>query len=168
MLQSVILAAFTLIILWWITRYIKKHCRQNDISGIYVTFTVQTITNDFLTFKSKHMAVVLSDTQFIEGQVQTVNKKGRPAPVEAGSIEYSSSNEAVATVTEDPNDETKFAIKAVGAGTTQINYSADADLGEGVVPISGFTDVEVTPAQATGFNVTFGEPQEQEATDPES
>lgn len=108
------------------------------------------------------MAVVLSDTQFIEGQVSTVNKKGKPAPIEAGSIEYSSSNESVATVTEDPNDETKFAIKAVGAGTTQINYSADADLGSGVVPISGFTDVEVTPAQATGFNVTFGEPKEQE------
>lgn len=138
--------------------------KKEDKSGIYVSFT---IPNSFITLKSKFMSVVLSDTQFIEGQVQTVNKKGRPAPIQTGSIEYSSSNEAVATVTEDPNDETKFAIKAVGAGTTQINYSADADLGEGVVPISGFTDVEVTPAQATGFNVTFGEPQEQEPTEPE-
>lgn len=107
------------------------------------------------------MAVIISDTQFIEGQVQTVNKKGKPAPVEAGTIAYSSSNEAVVTVTENPDDETKFTVTAVGAGTAQVNYSADADLGEGVVPISGFTDFEVTPAQATGFNVTFGEPQEQ-------
>ena len=113
------------------------------------------------------MAVVLSDTQFIEGQVSTVNKKGKPAPVQSGTIEYSSSNEAVVTVTESPDDETKFTVTAVGAGTAQVNYSADADLGDGVVPISGFTDFEVTPAQATGFNVTFGEPQEQAEPTPE-
>lgn len=108
------------------------------------------------------MAVVLSDTQFIDGQLAAVNKKGRPAPVQAGTVAYSSSNESVFTVTEDENDETKFKVVAVGAGTAQLNYSADADLGEGEVTITGFTDVEVTPAQATGFNVTFGEPQEQE------
>lgn len=132
--------------------------------GIYVSFTVQTINKDFITFKSQNMAVVLSDTQFIEGQVSTVNKKGKPAPIETGTIEYSSSNESVFTVTEDPEDETKFKVTAVGAGTAQLNYSADADLGEGVVTITGFTDFEVTPAQATGFNVNFGEPQEQPVT----
>lgn len=107
------------------------------------------------------MAVIITDTQFIEGQVQPVNKKGQPSQVEQGSVEYSSSNEAVFTVTEDADDETKFVVTAVGAGTGQLNYSADADLGEGVVTITGFTDIEITPAQATGFNVTFGEPQEQ-------
>lgn len=147
----------TSIAIYLFFQLLSCHQKSNDVSGIYVSFT----TKDFITFKSKHMAVIISDTQFIEGQVQTVNKKGKPAPVEAGTIAYSSSNEAVVTVTENPDDETKFTVTAVGAGTAQVNYSADADLGEGVVPISGFTDFEVTPAQATGFNVTFGEPQEQ-------
>lgn len=127
-----------------------------DLSGIYVTFEIQSFK-----FKSKFMAATLTDTEKLPGTLQTVNKKGQPTPVEDGTVDYSSSNEAVFTVTEDPNDETKFTVVGVGAGTAQLNYSADADRGEGVVTITGFTDITVTPAQATGFNVTFGTPEEQ-------
>ncbi len=129
---------------------------KKDLSGIVLTLSFnQTI------LKGKIMAATITDSQLIKGTLTTVNKKGQPASVQLGTIEYSSSNESVFTVTEDPDNENGFTVTAVGAGSGQLNYSADADLGEGVVTISGFTDIVVTPAQATGFNVTFGQPEEQ-------
>lgn len=152
LMTQILLVAIIIVLLLF---YIRRG-KQKDLSGIVLTlFFNQTI------IKGKIMAATITDTQFIEGTLETVNKKGQPAPVELGSIEYSSSNEAVFTVTENADDEKKFTVTAVGAGTGQLNYSADADLGEGVVTISGFTDIIVTPGQATGFNVTFGTPQEQ-------
>lgn len=147
-----VLFAVIICLLIYILRKDKK-----DLSGIVLTLFFNQIQ-----IKGKIMAATISDTQFISGTLSTVNKKGQPAPVQLDTIEYSSSNEAVFTVTEDPANENGFTVTAVGAGTGQLNYSADADLGDGVVTISGFTDITVTPAQATGFNVTFGTPQEQE------
>jgi len=109
------------------------------------------------------MSVTLSEVQFVEGQVTPVNRLGGPAKVEAGSVEYSSSDPLVATVEEDPNDETKFKVVAHSPGISQVDISADADLGDGVVTISGFVAVEVLPENATGFGVTFGAPQDQVA-----
>lgn len=130
--------------------------KEKDLSGIILTLIINQIQ-----IKGKIMAATITDTQFITGTLSTVNKKGQPAPVELGTIEYSSSNEAVFTVAEDATNENGFTVTAVGAGTAQLNYSADADLGEGLVSITGFTDITVTPAQATGFTVAFGEAQEQ-------
>lgn len=118
-------------------------------------------TNE-LKIKGEIMAISLTTTQFVEGVLQPVNRKGKPAKVQPGSIDYSSSDTSVFTVTEDPNDETKLVITAVGEGTGQLDYSADADLGDGVVTISGFTAVEVLPASAVGFGLTLSAPQEQE------
>jgi hypothetical protein len=118
-------------------------------------------TND-IKIKGDIMAISLTSTQFVEGVLQPVDRKGRPAKVQPGSIDYSSSDENVFTVTEDPNDETKLIITAVGEGTGQLDYSADADLGDGVVTISGFTAVEVLPASAVGFGLVVGTPQEQD------
>lgn len=149
-LIPLVLSAF---IVYWC----RRSCKQKP--KLIITFFFNSIK-----IKGEIMAVVLSDTQFVDGQLTPVNKKGKPAPVETGTVEYSSSNEAVFTVEEDASDETKFKVVAVGAGTAQLNYSADADLGQGVVPISGFTDIEVTAAQAVTFNVKFEEPKEQEET----
>ena len=114
-----------------------------------------------ITIKSKNMAVSLTTTQFVEGQVTPTDRKGNPASVEAGTVSYTSSDESIATVEEDPNDETKFKIVAKGIGVAQVDFSADADLGEGVKTIAGFVAVEVLPAEAVGFGVTLGTPQEQ-------
>lgn len=119
------------------------------------------LSNNDIKIKGKIMAISLTSTQFVEGVLQPVDRKGRPAKVQPGSVDYSSSDENVFTVTEDPNDETKLIITAVSEGTGQLDYSADADLGDGVVTISGFTAVEVLPASAVGFGITFGTPQEQ-------
>ena len=107
------------------------------------------------------MALTLTTTQLVEGTLQPVDAKGNPAPVEAGSILFSSSDESVFTIERDAENESKMTVIAVGIGVAQLNYSADADLGEGVTTISGFTAVEVIAAEAVGFGISFGEPQEQ-------
>lgn len=111
------------------------------------------------------MAVTLTTTQQVTGTLAPVDKKGNPAPVDEGSVEITSSDDSVFTVERDENDEKKFKLVAKGPGTAQLDYSADADMGDGVVEISGFTAVEVLPAQAVGFGIQFGEPEEQPETE---
>lgn len=112
--------------------------------------------------KGDIMAVSLTSTQFVEGTLQPVDSKGRPAQVDENSVEYTSSNPDVFVVEEDPNDQLKVRITAVGEGVAELRYSADADLDDGeTVTIEGFTAVEVLPAMAIGFGISFGQPQEQ-------
>lgn len=103
----------------------------------------------------------MTDSQQVVASVQPVTAKGKPAQVQSGSVEWSSSNPGVITVTEDPSNELSALIVAGAPGIAQVTFSADADLGEGVVPISGVADVEVTASAATGFDVKFGAPTEQ-------
>lgn len=111
--------------------------------------------------KGDIMAITLTTTQFVEGTLQPVDAKGRPAPVDEGTVEFSSSDENVFIVEEDPANELKLKITAIGEGVAELRYSADADLGDGVVTIEGFTAVEVLAAMATSFGIQFGIPQEQ-------
>lgn len=64
--------------------------------------------------------------------------------VEKGKCKYSSSNEKVATVAPDKADDRKATITGIGAGTAQINISADADLGQAEKKVTGFVNVEVS------------------------
>lgn len=134
--------------------YRKKYCKRQPL--------FITLFFDNLKIKSNIMAVSMTDTQFVTGQITPTNKKGNPAPVEAGSVKITSSNESVAVVTQDVADQTKFTVTGVAPGVAQIDVSADADLGEGITNITGFLAVEILPAQATGFGITTGTPQEQE------
>ena len=125
--------------------------------GLLMTFTVNNIN-----IKGEITLVSLRSTQYaVSGELEAVDRLGNPAPVEAGSVNFSSSDEGVFRI-ERLDNEKQVKVVAVGAGVAQLNYSADADLGDGVVTIEGFTGVEVLPAQAVGFSgLSFGEPQEQ-------
>lgn len=116
---------------------------------------------DNIKIKGKIMAVSITTTQQVTGTLQPVDAKGKPASVEAGSVSFSSSDVNVFIVEQDPSNELSLKVVAVGAGTAQLNYSADADLGEGLKTIEGFTAIEVLPAEAVGFGLSFGAPEEQ-------
>lgn len=111
------------------------------------------------------MAVTLTTTQQVSGQVKPVDRNGKPAQVQDGSVAYEVANaegeEPIILVEEDPNDETKFTVKALRPGVAQLKVSADADLGEGVETIETFAAVEVIPEKAVGFGVEFGTPEDQ-------
>lgn len=110
------------------------------------------------------MAVSLTTTQQVSGQVQPVDRHGNPAKVEPGSVQYEVTNQDVAVIEEDPADETKFVLKAKGVGVAELRVYADADLGEGVKAIETFAAVEVLPESAVGFGISFGTPEEQPTT----
>lgn len=111
------------------------------------------------------MAVTLTSTQFVEGTLQPVDSKGRPAQVDEGTVEFVSSDPNVFIAEEDPNDQLKVKITAISEGVAELRFSADADLDDGeTVTIEGFMAVEVVPAMAIGFGITFGVPQEQDGS----
>jgi hypothetical protein len=117
-----------------------------------------------IKIEGTNMALTMTSTQQATGQVQPVDIKGNPAQVEAGTVEYTIDDPSIAEVIEDPDDETKFTVRALGpVGVTQLTIRADADLGEGVKHIETFAAIEITPAGAVGFGVTFGTPTEQDA-----
>lgn len=122
---------------------------------------ILTLFINNIQIKGTIMTIKLSDIQKVSGSVSAVDAKGFAAQLEAGSFVYSSSDEAVATVAQDPSDESKFTIVAGVPGTAQIQFSADADLGEGVTTLSGTVDVEVTVSQAVSLSASLGVPENQ-------
>ncbi len=101
----------------------------------------------------------LTTTQQAALNISPVDRKGKAAEVE--SIVFSSSDESVATVTQDTADPRKALLKAVNTGTAQINVSADPKLGDDVGEIHGTLDVTVVAAEAVSFSIGTGTPEEQ-------
>lgn len=106
--------------------------------------------------------IQISATQKQRFKVNFTDAKGNPAQVQAGSVSISVADEAVATVVRDPEDETTFDVLGASPGTTQLNVTADADMGDGVKTISDFSAVEIRPGEAVGVGIVpVGEVQEQ-------
>lgn len=101
----------------------------------------------------------LTNTQQCALSVSGVDKKGNPARLDA--VQFTSSDPSVATVEADPGDASKALVKAVAAGTAQVNVSADADLGDGVSTLTGALDITVVAGQAVGFVINTGTVEEQ-------
>jgi len=101
----------------------------------------------------------LTETQQVSGTVTPVTAKGSPAEVQASV--FSSSDTSVLEVIQDTVDPLKFVAKAVAPGAAQVQWNADADLGDGVVPISAVGDITVVAGMAVGGTITFGTPEEQ-------
>jgi hypothetical protein len=134
----------------------RKPAHKPSKRGIFISFT-----HDFITFKSKSMAVSMYPGQTAVGTLQPVDRKGNPSNVEPGSVKFSSSDESVFTVAVNPDNELQVTVTAVAPGVAQLNYEADADLdlGDGETKtINGFAAVEVLPEEAVGFGFTFDEP----------
>lgn len=146
--------AYLTIVLYGIYSLIHKlHKKQKLYPEIQLTINK-------IKIKGKITMVTLTSTQFVEGLLNVVDRLGNTSQVEAGTVVITSSDPNVCIVNRIDSNELAFIIESVAPGVAQIDYSADADLGEGVETISGFTGIEVTPAHAVGFGVTFGEPQE--------
>lgn len=110
---------------------------------------------------------VTTQTNFRHTRLVTAkDDKGKKRPVETGSVEWESSDPTVATVEEDPENEFQGRVTTLAAGTTEIRYKADADLGEGVETISGFDTFIVTDRRATNLtSEAVGEPEDLETAE---
>lgn len=126
-------------------------------------FIISVYSENFI-FKGDNVMVSMSYSQKVIVEIAPVDSNGNPASVEAGSVQVTSSDESIALLRRDTENELKFEILGNNEGRTgvaQIDLKADADLGEGVVTIEGFIGVEVLPKQAVGFGFVIGEPVEQ-------
>jgi hypothetical protein len=91
-----------------------------------------------------------------------VDAKNNPAKVEGAPV-WTSSEPSFVTV-EPSADGLSAVIKAVGPTTAtpvQINVTADADLGEGVKPITGLLEVSVIAGEAVAVAISAATPEEQ-------
>jgi hypothetical protein len=104
--------------------------------------------------------LILSATQQCDLSVTNTDSRGNPAPVHDAA--WTSSDLALLTITVNATDANKAVVKAVGpTGTALVTYTADADLGQGVVPIIATMDVVLNPGQAVVSSITAGAPVEQ-------
>lgn len=104
------------------------------------------------------MAFNLADDGSAVASVQPVDSRGFPAQVE--SVVWSSSDASVISVVQRASDPLMADVGAVGApGTSaQVQVSADADLGSGVVPLSGFADIAIVSGQAVSLTISLSSP----------
>ena len=118
------------------------------------------ITYKNLQFKNVSMLILPND-QKVLAHVTPVDAKGNPAKID-GVPNWTSSNEAVATVTPNPDDGSgtfsAWVTPASTLGTCQVNVTADADLGSGTTTITGLLDVQTVGGTAVGFQIQTDAP----------
>jgi len=102
----------------------------------------------------------LTNSQQILLTLAPKDRRGETAPVD-GIPTWASSDETLLAVLP-AADGMSALVKAVGPlGDGRVTATADADLGDGVVPITGAADFTVTPGQATVLELAAGSPEEQ-------
>ena len=106
----------------------------------------------------------LTATQQLTATLTITDRKGNPASVEGAPV-WASSDETVATV-ESSADGMSGVVKAVAPGSGRVVVTADADLGEGVTPIIGTLDINVTPGTASVVAISAGPAEEQAESTP--
>ena len=102
--------------------------------------------------------ITLTDLQKVSCSIKPVDAMGNPAQVD-GVPEWSVSDSAMLTVVPSSDGLTAVVSTVGPIGTAQVTVTADADLGEGLVSISGVLDVTITGSQATSLSITAGTPE---------
>lgn len=96
----------------------------------------------------------LPDDKTAAATVAFVDAKGNPAVVEGAPV-WSSSDPAVLSVVAAADGMSAIVTPVGPLGSAQVKVEADADTGEGVVPVILLGDVEVVAGQAVGGTISF-------------
>lgn len=102
--------------------------------------------------------LLLTDVQKVVLSIRPVDAAGNPAPVD-GVPTWSVSDPTLLSVSP-AGDGMSAVVTANGPlGSAQVSVSADADMGAGVVLISGTLDVTVSASQAVSLSISSGAPE---------
>lgn len=107
------------------------------------------------------MAFILKDGQKVPLALVITDSEGNPVTAD-GDPTWASSDFGLVTITPDSGDATKAVASTVagpGLGTATITAAVDADLGEGVVEVTGTLDIEVVAGDAAIVNIEAGTPE---------
>jgi len=103
------------------------------------------------------MARLTIEEKFTNVTVNPKTAKGNPAPID-GSVVWTSSDDAVATVIS--TGPTTAEVVAIAPGVVQITAVFDADMDEGETrEVTASGAVEVVAAEAQTGEIVFGDPQ---------
>jgi hypothetical protein len=122
-----------------------------------VKFVFTVALDGQITTGVEHMKITAS--QKFTASIQPVDAKGNPAEVQSGTVQWSGPENLTITPSSDGLSAEIAAKGPLGQG--QVSVGADADLGEGVVTITGVLQVEVIAGQAVSLGVSTSEPVEQ-------
>jgi hypothetical protein len=128
--------------------------RHPDAPGALM-LTVKT--PDGIIISGELSMLTLQDNQTVSASIAPVDAKGNPAQVD-GVPSWSSSDPGLLTVVASA-DGLSAVIAAVGPlGTAQLQVAADADLGEGIVPLVATADITIVGGQAVALTINFDAP----------
>lgn len=103
---------------------------------------------------------ILTDNQEVDLELDPRSAKENVTNVE--NVKWSSSDESVMTVAQDPANPLMAVAKATGKlGNAQVAAEADARIGEGEVLLLGTADFEVRAGEAVTLGIKVGAPRDQ-------
>lgn len=106
------------------------------------------------------MSLIMKVSQKCDLAIVVEDSKGNPAAVD-GIPNWSVSNPTLLTVEPSVPDGMSAVPRAVDpVGTSQVSVQVDADLGEGVKPITGLLEVQLLAGDAVTVDIETGTPAE--------
>lgn len=111
---------------------------------------IEIISTDFKVKGRLPMAITIMDDQTFEATVSAVDSRGNPARID-GDPAWTVSDPALLSLTINGAQAIVSAAGPLGVG--QLRVSVDADLGEGVRPLTGLLDIEVIGGEAVGLTI---------------
>lgn len=111
------------------------------------------------------MSLTLSVLQEVTADIQPVDARGNPAPVDGVPV-WSVSDPAILSVRVSDNGLSAVITPTGGLGNAQVTVTADARLGEEVRAIVGTGDLTVVAAEASALRLAFGVPTDITAPEP--
>jgi hypothetical protein len=106
------------------------------------------------------MAVTMTVTQKVHATIQPVDAHGNSAPVDGIPV-WTVSDATMLSVAPGADGMTCDILAVGKVGDAQATVTCDADMGAGVVEITGVVDFHLLAAQAVGVSVNVGAPVEQ-------
>ena len=122
-----------------------KFITEDAAGGVFVTLRYRDFT---IKAKGNDMSYTLAAGMQVSVKVSYVDANDNEAEVD-GDVRWSSSDDSIVTVIVDDSDSTQATVRATGSvGQAQVTAVADADLGEGIRPLTTPMDVEVVAGEA--------------------
>lgn len=113
-----------------------------------------------IKFTGGTMAQQLGDSEQVRAKINPTSRAGNPAPVEAGTVVWTSTDEGIFTVVPNPENEQEALVVSTGPlGIAALSVSADANLGEGVETVTDTIDIEIVAGRASNLGLQFGVPE---------
>lgn len=159
--------AFGYILRWAVRRFITGPYQMRRPSAIFTGVTFDNLT----TIKGVIEMVELKEGQKAKIHVSPRSRHGHSGAIEPGSARFTSSDESVVSVEQNPDNELEATIRGLDGSSNEpvvISFKADGDRSEGVKEIVGSASVVCTQGDAITFDLEVGPAEDDaEASEPQ-